>query len=389
MEGQEDTRKTAVVLLSGGLDSATVAAWLQREGYRVVALTVDYGQRHRVELAAARKVVEALALEEHLLLPLDLRAIGGSALTSDLAVPKAAAPGAPVAADIPVTYVPARNTIFLSLALALAEARGAHDLGIGVNALDYSGYPDCRPEFVAKFGELANLATREGVEGRPFQLHTPLLELSKEAILALAYELGVPVEQTLSCYDPDAAGNPCGLCDACRLRLAAEASWQQQHPSEEVLLERGVEAKWVWPPRHRNLRHGFPFHRAIYPEVDFRGDTVHFLLRCSGRPVGCATLMVEPSPPDAGGPYAGGPAHGLRLRGMAVDPAYQGRGFGRLLMEACQQEAQRQGTGLWCNARIGAIPHYLACGYQRVGQEFDMPGIGAHYVLEWRPGQLS
>ncbi|MHC4380202.1 MAG: 7-cyano-7-deazaguanine synthase QueC [Planctomycetota bacterium] len=222
MERQEDTRKQAVVLLSGGLDSATVTAWLQREGFEVVALTVDYGQRHRVELEAARKVASVLGVKEHLVMQLDLRAIGGSALTSEVPVPKGASAADDVAADIPVTYVPARNTIFLSLALGLAEARGAHDLGIGVNALDYSGYPDCRPEFVDKFGELANLATREGVEGRPIVLHTPLLTMSKVEILKLAHELQVPVSETISCYDPTADGAPCALCDACRLRIQAE-----------------------------------------------------------------------------------------------------------------------------------------------------------------------
>lgn len=222
MERQEDTRKCAVVLLSGGLDSATVAAWLQRDGFRVVGLTVDYGQRHRAELKAAEQLAAALGLDDHLVMRLDLRAFGGSALTDDLPVPKGEHAEDAVAADIPITYVPARNTIFLSLALGLAEARGSHDLGIGVNALDYSGYPDCRPAFVEKFGELANLATREGVEGRPIRLHTPLLELSKVEILRLALELGVPVDDTLSCYDPSADGAPCGLCDACRLRTQAE-----------------------------------------------------------------------------------------------------------------------------------------------------------------------
>lgn len=228
MERQEDTRNLAVVLLSGGLDSATVTAWLQREGFEIVALTVDYGQRHRVELEAARKVAAALRVSEHLVMRLDLRAIGGSALTSEVPVPKAGAASEQVTADIPVTYVPARNTIFLSLALGLAEARGAHDLGIGVNALDYSGYPDCRPEFVEKFGELANLATREGVEGRPIQLHSPLLPLSKVEILKLAHELNVPVEDTISCYDPTQDGLPCALCDACRLRNQAELEYQAE-----------------------------------------------------------------------------------------------------------------------------------------------------------------
>lgn len=225
VQDREDTRNSAVVLLSGGLDSATVAAWLQREGYAVIGLTIDYGQRHAAELDAAREIATALKLREHLVLQLDLRAVGGSALTSDVDVPKAADPLAPVAADIPVTYVPARNTLFLSLALGLAEARGAHDVGIGVNALDYSGYPDCRPEFLQAFETMANLATREGVEGRPFRFHTPLMEMSKTEILALAHELEVPVERTLSCYDPTAAGAPCTMCDACRLRQRAEAEY--------------------------------------------------------------------------------------------------------------------------------------------------------------------
>jgi 7-cyano-7-deazaguanine synthase len=222
---EEDTRDAAVVLLSGGLDSATVAAWLRREGFRVLALTLDYGQRHAAELDAAHAVAEALGVEEHVVLCMDLRAVGGSALTSEQPVPKGEDPLAPVAADIPATYVPARNTLFLSLALGLAEARGAHDLGIGVNALDYSGYPDCRPAFLEAFERLANLATREGVEGRPFRLHAPLLELSKTRILALAHELGVPVASTLSCYDPGPGGAPCTLCDACRLRQRAEAAY--------------------------------------------------------------------------------------------------------------------------------------------------------------------
>lgn len=226
MGAGKNTQKSAVVLLSGGLDSATVAAWLQREGYEVIGLSIDYGQRHRVELQAAAKIAAALGLNEHLVMRLDMRVFGASALTADIEVPKAGAADAVVEADIPITYVPARNTIFLSLALGLAEARGAHDLGIGVNALDYSGYPDCRPEFVAKFGELANLATREGVEGRPIELHTPLLHLSKLEILQLAHELNVPVASTISCYDPAADGTPCLLCDACRLRTQAEEAFR-------------------------------------------------------------------------------------------------------------------------------------------------------------------
>ncbi len=227
MTAQQDTSKRAVVLLSGGLDSATVAAWLKHDGFAVHALTIDYGQRHFAELRAAALIAEAVGVDEHLVMRLDLRAVGGSALTDDtIAVPKGGDPLADVAADIPVTYVPARNTLFLSLALGLAESRGAHMLGIGVNALDYSGYPDCRPEFIEAFGQLANLATREGVEGRPFELFTPLQDMSKVEILVKAHELGVPVDATLSCYDPNASGAACGLCDACRLRQRAEVDYQ-------------------------------------------------------------------------------------------------------------------------------------------------------------------
>lgn len=213
----------AVVLLSGGLDSATAAAWMRREGFVLRGLTVDYGQRHRAELEAARRLAGALRVVEHVVLRVDLRAVGGSALTSDLPVPKAADPLQPVAQDIPATYVPARNLLLLSLALGLAEARGAADIGIGVNALDYSGYPDCRPEFIAAFERAANAGTRAGVQGRPFRVHAPLIHMRKAEILRLARELRVPVEQTVSCYDPGPAGEPCGGCDACRLRARAEA----------------------------------------------------------------------------------------------------------------------------------------------------------------------
>lgn len=213
----------AVVLLSGGLDSAVVAAWMAREGFAVIGLSVDYGQRHKVELAAARRLAAALRLAEHVVLAVDLRAVGGSALTGDLPVPKADDPLAPVAPDIPVTYVPARNLLFLSLAAGLAEARGAADLGIGVNALDYSGYPDCRPEFLESFVRTAALATKAGVHGRPFRIHAPLQRLTKVQIFRLARALAVPVELTISCYDPSSAGTPCGRCDACRLRARAAA----------------------------------------------------------------------------------------------------------------------------------------------------------------------
>lgn len=223
MTTSEDTPKRAVVLLSGGLDSATVAACLIRDGYHVTALSIDYGQRHAVELKAAAIIAHEVGVNDHRIMQLDLRAFGGSALTDEsISVPKAADGDEVVHADIPITYVPARNTIFLSLALGLAEAVGAYQIGIGVNALDYSGYPDCRPEFVNKFGELANLATREGVEGRPIHLYTPLLNLSKVEILKLAYELKVPVAKTISCYDPDENGVACELCDSCRLRSQAQ-----------------------------------------------------------------------------------------------------------------------------------------------------------------------
>jgi 7-cyano-7-deazaguanine synthase len=188
------------------------AALARERGFAVTALTVDYGQRHRVELDAAREIAAVLA-DRHIVLPLDLRAFGGSALTSDLAVPKDG-----VQPGIPVTYVPARNTIFLSLALGLAEASGARDIFIGVNALDYSGYPDCRPEFIAEFQRLANAATKAGVEGEGFTIHAPLLEMSKAEIAREAERLGLDAGLSHSCYDPLPDGRHCGRCDACRLR---------------------------------------------------------------------------------------------------------------------------------------------------------------------------
>jgi 7-cyano-7-deazaguanine synthase len=203
---------TTVVLLSGGLDSMVCAGLAREAGFAVTALTVDYGQRHRVELESARAIASSLA-ERHVVLPLDLRAFGGSALTADIAVPKDG-----VGEGIPVTYVPARNTIFLSLALGLAEASGAHDIFIGVNALDYSGYPDCRPEFIAEFERLANLATKAGVEGDKFTIHAPLLHLSKADIAREAQRLGLDAALSHSCYDPLPDGRHCGKCDACRLR---------------------------------------------------------------------------------------------------------------------------------------------------------------------------
>ncbi len=204
--------KNAVVLLSGGLDSMVCAALAREAGFGVFALTIDYRQRHRVELEAAKRIAAILA-DRHIILPLDLSAFGGSALTADIAVPKGG-----VQPGIPVTYVPARNTVFLSLALAWAEAAGASDLFVGVNALDYSGYPDCRPEFIAAFEALANRATKAGVEGNSFTLHAPLQAMTKADIAREAHRLGLDVGLSHSCYDPAGDGGACGLCDACRLR---------------------------------------------------------------------------------------------------------------------------------------------------------------------------
>lgn len=203
----------AVVLLSGGLDSMVAAAHAREAGFRLLALSVDYNQRHRVELQAAQQVARALGADRHIVLPLDLAAFGGSALTADIAVPKNG-----VGPGIPVTYVPARNTIFLSLALGWAEASGAHDLFIGVNALDYSGYPDCRPEFITSFEAMAALATKDGVEGRRFSVHAPLQHMTKADIVREAARLGVDAALSWSCYDPTPDGIHCGLCDSCRLR---------------------------------------------------------------------------------------------------------------------------------------------------------------------------
>jgi 7-cyano-7-deazaguanine synthase len=204
--------KSAVVLLSGGLDSMVCAGLAREAGFEVIALTVDYGQRHRIELDSSRAIAARLA-KRHVVLPLDLRGFGGSALTSDIEVPKDG-----VGEGIPVTYVPARNTIFLGLALGLAEASGARDIFIGVNALDYSGYPDCRPEFIAEFQRLAGLATKAGVEGRPFTIHAPLQHMTKAETAREAERLGLDAALSHSCYDPLPDGRHCGQCDACRLR---------------------------------------------------------------------------------------------------------------------------------------------------------------------------
>ena len=211
----------AVVLLSGGLDSYTAAAVAKRDGFAVHALSIDYGQRHSQELDAARAVAGALGVARHLELDLDLTAIGGSALTSiQIEVPK----DQPIDPHvIPSTYVPARNTIFLSVAMGWAEALGATDIFIGVNALDYSGYPDCRPEFIRAFEQLARLATKAGVQGRPLTVHTPLIALSKAEIIKLGLSLGLDYGLTHSCYDPESGGRPCSHCDSCRLRAAGFA----------------------------------------------------------------------------------------------------------------------------------------------------------------------
>ncbi len=217
MEGTA-AKAGCVVLLSGGLDSATAAAWAVREGLLPVALSIDYGQRHRVELDCSREVAAALGITEHVILPINLAAFGGSALVDpSIEVPKDRTAAA-MATGIPVTYVPARNTVFLALALALAEARGVSRLVLGVNAVDYSGYPDCRPAFLDAFRDLAGLATKAGVEGTRYEILAPLVNLSKEAIIRLGSELGLDYGLTSSCYDPAADGRPCAACDSCRLR---------------------------------------------------------------------------------------------------------------------------------------------------------------------------
>jgi len=212
------TSKNAVCLLSGGLDSSTCLALARRDGYACHALSFDYGQRHKFELEAAARIAAHFGAERHLVARIGLDAFGGSALTADIAVPKVRSAGE-MSRGIPITYVPARNTIFLSFALAWAEVLGSADVFIGVNALDYSGYPDCRPEFIRAFETMANLATKAGVEGRTrLRIHTPLLALTKAEIVKLAHELGVPFGLTHSCYDPGVGGRPCGECDACLLR---------------------------------------------------------------------------------------------------------------------------------------------------------------------------
>jgi 7-cyano-7-deazaguanine synthase len=217
----------AIVLLSGGLDSYTAAAIARSEGFRLHALTINYGQRHALELAAARRVAASIGVVRHQEITLDLRGFSGSSLTSDLPVPRDRDVSA---TDIPSTYVPARNTIFLAIALGWAETVEARDVFIGVNALDYSGYPDCRPEFIAAFESLASLATRAGVEGGRFHIHTPLIALSKADIIRRGLAMGLDYSLTHSCYDPDPEGHPCGHCDSCVLRAKGFAEAGAKDP---------------------------------------------------------------------------------------------------------------------------------------------------------------
>ncbi|MEM7558273.1 MAG: 7-cyano-7-deazaguanine synthase QueC [Planctomycetota bacterium] len=213
-------KRPAVVLLSGGLDSTTVLAIAQSEGFSVHAISFNYGQRHQFELQRAREIAASANVAEHVVVDMDLAQFGGSALTAEIDVPKHDSADE-IGSDIPVTYVPARNTVFLSLALAFAETRGAKDIWLGVNALDYSGYPDCRPEYIRAYEAMANLATKAGVEatGRALKLHTPLIDLTKAQTIAKGLELGVDYSKTISCYDPGPNGEPCGRCDACLLRM--------------------------------------------------------------------------------------------------------------------------------------------------------------------------
>lgn len=220
----------AVILLSGGLDSATAAAWANARGYALTALTIAYGQRHAVELDASRAVAAALGIRDHVVLPVDLAAFGGSALVDRAVAMPLDRPESEMAAGIPSTYVPARNTVFLALALALAEAREARAIVLGVNAVDYSGYPDCRPEFLEAFATVARLGTRAGVSGQPIEIVAPLVSSTKAEIIELGLELGLDYGLTTSCYDPGPGGRPCGRCDSCRLRAAGFAAADAADP---------------------------------------------------------------------------------------------------------------------------------------------------------------
>lgn len=223
----------AVVLLSGGLDSATVLAMAQHQGFEVTCISFRYGQRHYVELEAARQIAKRHAVERHVEMEIDLRQFGGSALTSDLAVPKSTSVEG-IGSDIPITYVPARNTIFLAFAMALAETTNSKDIFIGVNALDYSGYPDCRPEFIDAFQKMANIATKAGVEGQGLTIHTPLIHLTKAQIIQQGTSLGVDYALTTSCYDPSPTGLACGRCDSCWLRKKGFAEANVPDPTKYV-----------------------------------------------------------------------------------------------------------------------------------------------------------
>lgn len=235
MSSLSTSKPRAVVLLSGGLDSATTLAIALHEGFQTLALSFRYGQRHHIELAAATAIAKHFKLAHHAIIDIDLRSIGGSALTSNLAVPKHASADE-IGQDIPITYVPARNTIFLSFALAFAEVMQAFDIFIGVNALDYSGYPDCRPEYIAAFEKMANLATKAGVDGsRPLRLHTPLIQLTKAEIIRRGLALHVDYSLTHSCYDPTPNGLACGHCDSCLLRLRGFAEAGEKDPARYVM----------------------------------------------------------------------------------------------------------------------------------------------------------
>ena len=227
--------KPAVILLSGGLDSATALAIAQEQGFDCAAISFRYGQRHAIELDCARKVAQRAGLTRHQIVDIDLRAFGGSALTADIAVPKDRDEGQ-MAAEIPITYVPARNTIMLSFALAMAEVTGAADIFVGVNAVDYSGYPDCRPDYIYAFQVMANLATKAGVEGHTLTIHTPLIDLTKAQIIQRGLQLGVDYALTSSCYDPSPQGEACGRCDSCRLRLKGFADAGSQDPAAYIRI---------------------------------------------------------------------------------------------------------------------------------------------------------
>ncbi|MDA7787988.1 7-cyano-7-deazaguanine synthase QueC [Sphingomonadaceae bacterium] len=236
----QKTGKDAIVLLSGGLDSMVTAALAIEAGFTIHALTIDYGQRHRCEIAAANLIAEKLGVKRQVILPLDLSRFGGSALTDDIDVPKGG-----VGNDIPVTYVPARNLVFLSLTAAFAEASGASDIFIGVNALDYSGYPDCRPEFIESFAETARLATKAGVEGSPFVIHAPLQTLGKADIARETARLGLDPAWSWSCYDPAPDGHACGLCDSCRLRRRGFAQAGIEDPTQYAVSAADMEGRTV------------------------------------------------------------------------------------------------------------------------------------------------